>query len=145
VTILLNEKQQLFADYYIETLNATQSAIKAGYSEKTAYSQGQRLLKHVEIKDYIEGIMEKKDSERIASQDEILEILTKIIRGEETEELYTMSGDKINKKPKISDRLKAIELLGKRYNLFDKDNIDTIPRVVIVNDIPRENKVFESQ
>ena len=145
MTILLNEKQQLFADYYIETLNATQSAIKAGYSEKTAYSQGQRLLKHVEIKDYIEGIMEKKDSERIASQDEILEILTKIIRGEETEELYTMSGDKINKKPKISDRLKAIELLGKRYNLFDKDNIDTIPRVVIVNDIPRENKVFESQ
>jgi phage terminase small subunit len=142
---LLNGKQQLFADYYIETLNATQSAIKAGYSEKTAYSQGQRLLKHVEIKDYIEGIMEKKDSERIASQDEILEILTKIIRGEETEELYTMSGDKINKKPKISDRLKAIELLGKRYNLFDKDNIDTIPRVVIVNDIPRENKVFESQ
>lgn len=142
---MLNGKQQLFADYYIETLNATQSAIKAGYSEKTAYSQGQRLLKHVEIKDYIEGIMEKKDSERIASQDEILEILTKIIRGEETEELYTMSGDKINKKPKISDRLKAIELLGKRYNLFDKDNIDTIPRVVIVNDIPRENKVLESQ
>lgn len=142
---MLNGKQQLFADYYIETLNATQSAIKAGYSEKTAYSQGQRLLKHVEIKDYIEDIMEKKDSKRIASQDEILEILTKIIRGEETEELYTMSGDKINKKPKISDRLKAIELLGKRYNLFDKDNIDTIPRVVIVNDIPRENKVFESQ
>jgi phage terminase small subunit len=143
---LLNGKQQLFADYYIETLNATQAAIKAGYSEKTAYSQGQRLLKHVEIKDYIEEIMEKKDKQRVASQDEILEILTRIVRGEETEELYYhMTGETINKKPKISDRLKAIELLGKRYNLFDKDNIDTIPKVVIVNDIPRENKVLESQ
>ena len=90
--------------------------------------------------------MEKKDKQRVASQDEILEILTRIVRGEETEELYYhMTGETINKKPKISDRLKAIELLGKRYNLFDKDNIDTIPKVVIVNDIPRENKVLESQ
>jgi phage terminase small subunit len=143
VSTLLNEKQQLFSDYYIETLNATQSAIKAGYSKKTAYSQGQRLLKHVEIRDYIDGIMAKKDSKRIASQNEILEILTKIIRGEETEELYTMSGDKINKKPKISDRLKAIELLGKRYNLFDKDNTETIPSVVIIDDISKENEVLE--
>ncbi|MFR5472136.1 MAG: terminase small subunit [Romboutsia sp.] len=56
-------------------LNATESAKKAGYSEKTAYSSGQRLLKRVEIKEYISKRMAEKDTEIIASQDEVLKLL----------------------------------------------------------------------
>ena len=56
----LNEKQKMFCEEYIIDLNATQSAIRAGYSEKTAYSIGQRLLKKVEVQIYIDVLMEQK-------------------------------------------------------------------------------------
>lgn len=49
----MNDKQKHFADEYIISRNATQSAIKAGYSDKTARSIGQRLLTKVDISEYI--------------------------------------------------------------------------------------------
>ena len=122
----LNLKQKKFADEYLICSNATESAIKAGYSEKTAYSIGQRLLKKVEVKVYIDEKLKKLESEKIADVKEIMEHLTKVMRGEETEETIVIEGqgDGISKARKVSkevspkDRLKAAELLGKRYNLF---------------------------
>ena len=122
----LNLKQKKFADEYLICSNATESAIKAGYSEKTAYSIGQRLLKKVEVKVYIDEKLKKLESEKIADVKEIMEHLTKVMRGEETEETIVIEGQgdgiskarKIRKEVSPKDRLKAAELLGKRYNLF---------------------------
>jgi phage terminase small subunit len=134
----MNKKRQIFADYYIETVNATQSAIKAGYSKKTAYSQGLRLLKNVEIKNYIKTTMDKKDSERIASQDEILEFLSNVLRGEIVEESFNATGEKIYKKPTISDKLRVCEMFCKIYGLFDKDKDEKTQVVNIIYDIPKK-------
>ena len=79
--VALNDKQQRFCDEYLIDLNATQAAIRAGYSKKTAYSQGQRLLKHDEAKTYIEARMAEKEKELIADQDEVLKYLTSVLRG----------------------------------------------------------------
>lgn len=78
----LNPKQQAFADYYIELGNATQAAIKAGYSEKYAAQNTDKLLKNTNVKSYIDERMEQLQSERIASQQEVLELLTAVLRGE---------------------------------------------------------------
>lgn len=118
----LNSKQKAFADYYIESLNAYESAIRAGYSEAYSKSQSYKLLENVGIKRYIDKRMESKENNRIASQDEILETLTSIMRGQLEEEVvqFTQLGEEVRttKTPSIKDRMKASELLGKRYRLF---------------------------
>ena len=105
----MNVRQQKFCDYYLQSGNATDAAIKAGYSEKTAYSIGQRLLKNVEIEKYNTEHQQKAHKERIATAEEILEFLSDTVRD-----------DEVGRK----DRLKAAELLGKRYALFEdrRDN-----------------------
>lgn len=120
----LTPKQKAFCDYYIETGNATEAARKAGYSEKTAYSIGQENLKKPEIKSYIADRMAEKEKDRIASQDEVLEFLTQVLRGEVTEQVpVTLMKEFqiIDKAPSIKDRTKAAELLGKRYALFTEN------------------------
>ena len=136
----LNEKQKAFADYYIESLNAYESAKRAGYSEAYAKSQSYKLLENVGIKNYIEERMESKDNYRIASQDEILQILTDIARGITEEEVVQFSqlGEELRttRKPTIKDRMKASELLGKRYRLFvDKAELEITEPVTIIDDI----------
>ena len=136
----LNEKQKAFADYYIESLNAYESAIRAGYSEAYAKSQSYKLLENVGIKNYIDARMESKDNYRIASQDEILQILTDIARGITEEEVVQFSqlGEELRttRKPSIKDRMKASELLGKRYKLFtDKVDVEASVGVTIIDDI----------
>jgi phage terminase small subunit len=135
----LTAKQQRFCDEYLIDCNATQAAIRTGYSEKTAYSQGQRLLKNVEVKTYIEQRMAEKEKNLIADQDEVLKYLTSVLRGEsESEEIvienigdFTSEARTMKKAPSEKDRLKAAELLGKRYSLF-KDNVklDVTPVVI---------------
>lgn len=135
----LNDKQKLFYKEYLIDSNATQAAKRAGYSEKTAYSQGQRLLKHVEGQKYMKELMAEKESKLIADQDEVLKYLTAVLRGEsESEEIVVEStGDfksearTMKKAPSEKDKLKAAELLGKRYSLF-KDNmkLDVTPVVI---------------
>ena len=119
----LNEKQKAFADYYIESLNATESYAKAyECSYNTARTNGARLLAKANIKNYIDEIMSAKDESRIASQDEILQILTDIARGITEEEVVQFSqlGEELRttRKPTIKDRMKASELLGKRYRMW---------------------------
>lgn len=119
----LNEKQKAFADYYIESLNATESYAKAyECSYNTARTNGARLLANANIKNYIDEVMSAKDESRIASQDEILQILTDIARGVTEEEVVQFSqlGEELRttRKPTIKDRMKASELLGKRYRMW---------------------------
>ena len=114
----LTEKQKKFCDYYIETLNAAESARRAGYSEKTADRIGHENLNKIEIKKYIESRLKSKDNKRIAAQDEVMEYLTKVMRGEEKEYFFDMAGNECEKKLSVKDRSKAAELLGKRYALF---------------------------
>ena len=132
----LNEKQKAFCDFYIESLNATESYQKAyECSYNTARTNGARLLTNANIKKYIDDIMQSKDESRIASQDEILQILTDIARGITEEEVVQFSqlGEELRttRKPTIKDRMKASELLGKRYRLFvDKVEADVTQQVI---------------
>ena len=136
----LTEKQKRFADYYIELGNATEAARKAGYSSKTAKSIGQENLTKPDIKTYIEERLNEKDAERIASQDEILEFLTAVMRGEKTEQIPVGLGEGAqqleDKDPYLKDRVKAAELLGKRHSMWT-DKVDMMGNVGvrIVDDI----------
>lgn len=124
----MNERQKAFADYYIETNNATEAAKRAGYSEKTAYSIGNRLLKKVEIETYIKERLESKEVERVASQDEVLEFLTQVMRGEVK--------DQLGLETPVKERNKAAEMLGKRYALWvDRQDINANVTPVFVDDI----------
>ena len=132
----LNEKQKAFANYYIESLNATESYAKAyECSYNTARTNGARLLAKAKIKNYIDEIMSAKDESRIASKDEILQILTDIARGITEEEVVQFSqlGEELRttRKPTIKDRMKASELLGKRYRMWvDKVEADVNQQVI---------------
>ena len=142
----LTERQKIFCDYYIETLNATESYKRAGYNVKndsSAAVNANRLLRNAKIKSYIEERMKQKESERIASQDEVLEFLTRVIRGQEVEEVvgFTKCGIvKENKTPSTRDRVKAAELLGKRYALFtEKVNVEGNMGVIIIDDVKEDD------
>ena len=122
----MTPKQKRFCDEYLIDLNATQAAIRAGYSEKTAYSIGVENLKKPEIKKYIDERMAEKESELIADQDEVLKYLTSVMRGETKSEIvvvesigdYMSEARAMQKAPDEKERLKAAELLGKRYGLY---------------------------
>lgn len=114
----LTPKQKAFADYYIETGNAEESAIKAGYSEGYARGNAHKLVANSCIKRYIDERMKKIASERIIEAQEALEILTSIARGEATEQVVTPSGKVITRSASIDQRQKAIDSLLKRYNVI---------------------------
>ena len=121
----LTEKQKRFIDYYIETLNASEAARRAGYSIKTANRIGQENLTKPVIKSAIEERLAQFESERIAGPKEVLKYLTAVMRGEEVEEQIVTVGNGqgesgveiVKKKVSPKDRIKAAELLGKRYGL----------------------------
>ena len=105
----LTPKQKAFADYYIETGNATESYIKDGYNKKGARGNAARLIANDSIKQYIEERLAKIEDARIAKGEEVLQYLTKVMREEK---------DQFGLDPSLQDRTKAAELLGKRYRLF---------------------------
>ena len=120
-------KQQRFADEYIITGNLYKSAVKAGYSEKYAKAQSHKLLENVGIKSYIDERLAKLESEKIATQEEVLQYLTSVMRGEKTEPLLVLDGEGTQKViqavPNVQSRTRAAELLGKRYGTFT-DRVD---------------------
>ncbi|MED4083880.1 terminase small subunit [Halalkalibacterium halodurans] len=139
----MTEKQKRFADYYIETANASEAARRAGYSEKTAHRIGQENMQKPVIRDYIEEKMAQKDKERIASQDEILQFLTSVMRGrvQETIPLGLGMGEQklVKKELDGKDRLRAAELLGKRHAMWtDKQQVENITPV-FVEDVPEDD------
>lgn len=118
--IKLTAKQRLFADEYIKSGNATQSAIKAGYSDNYAKHRVDKLLSNVGIKSYIDAKMAKIESHKIADAKEVLQYLTRVLRGEETEEIPdNVNGGTIQRPPMIKDRTTAAREIMKRYPLDD--------------------------
>lgn len=128
----LTAKQRRFCDEYLIDLNATQAAIRAGYSEKNARNIASENLAKPNIKAYIDERMAEKESQLIATQDEVLKYLTSVLRGESqsTEIVVEGTGDgcsearTLKKEPSEKDRLRAAELLGKRYGLYT-DKVET--------------------
>ncbi|HEB2319240.1 TPA: terminase small subunit [Staphylococcus aureus] len=161
----LTKKQRLFAEVY--TIpgtecygNATKSAVHAGYSEKTAYSQGQRMLKNVEIQNYIKEAETKLFDENIMSGKEVLYRLTRTARGEHTEVevIVTKTGDYkenpdtgkmqlvydehihlVSKSPKISDQNKSLELLGKYHKLWTEKLEAELTTPTFIEDVPEDD------
>lgn len=116
----LTAKQKLFADEYIKSGNATQSAIKAGYSNKYAKSSSSKMLENVGIKSYIDGKMAEIESHKVADAKEVLQYLTRVLRGDETEEVPDpVHGGTVERKPLIKDRTTAAREIMKRYPLND--------------------------
>jgi len=139
----VKEKQKRFCEEYLVDCNATQAAIRAGYSKKTARAIGQRLLTNVDIKKYIEQQLQKLKNEKIADAQEVLEYLTSVMRGEQKEQVALLTGegvqDLVQKDVSAKDRLKAAELIGKRYALFtEKVELQGETTIQIVDDIPVE-------
>ena len=111
----LTIKQKTFSDYYIQTGNGTEAAKLAGYSEKTAKVIAAENLTKPNIRSYIEERLAPIEGRRIATGDDVLEYLTRVMNGEEK--------DSFGLDTSISDRNKAAELLGKRLLLW-KEQID---------------------
>ncbi len=120
----MTPKQRKFCDEYIKTGNATQSAVSAGYSQKTAYSIGTENLKKPKLKKYIENQLKEISDNAIATAEETLTILTKIARGERTEQVITAEGDIIEKHPDTNQVIKASSEILKRYPLVQDININ---------------------
>ena len=116
----LNQRQKLFASEYIKLGNGTQAAINAGYSERTASSQSERLLRNVKIKRFIQAEVEKMHSENIMDAKEALSILSDIARGKRDEEVLMMNPltgevERVTKKADNNTVIKAITEILKRY------------------------------
>ena len=128
----MKDRQRRFADEYLIDLNAEAAAVRAGYSPRYARGNAYKLVAKSGINEYIEKRMAEKESELIADQNEVLRYLTAVMRGESTSEEIIVEGigdgrskaRKLEKTPSEKDRLKAAELIGKRYGLFT-DKIET--------------------
>lgn len=141
-------KQKKFADEYIISGNATQAAINAGYNERYAATNTDKLLKNTNIKAYIDDRMAELADKSIAKQDEILKYLTSVLRGEtESSEIVVeglgegVSKAKVmTKPPSEKERIKAAELLGKRYGTWvDRVDLDADMGVIIVDNLGDED------
>lgn len=143
----LTLKQQAFADYYIELGNASEAYLKAYPNvkkEATARANGSRLLTKANISAYIAERMEELKSERVADQQEIMETLTAVLRGEADGAALVGMGMgeqymKKDMKPTVAERIKAAELIGKRYALWtDKQQVENVTPV-FVEDVPMDD------
>lgn len=131
----MTEKQKRFCDEYLIDCNATR-AYKTVYqnvkSDETAKSAASRLLTNVNVKKYIDGRMEELHNEKTADAQEVIEYLTSVLRGESIAQEIVVEGTgdgcsearTMEKAPSEKEKLKAAELLGKRYALFT-DKVET--------------------
>lgn len=141
--MVLNEKQLRFVEEYLVDLNATQAAIRAGYSQKTAYSMGQRLLKNVEIQAALQDAMQRRSERTEITQDRVLQELASIGFSKATDYVSVDNCGKVQIEPsalltdtqkaavagvertqygvkvKLHDKVRALELIGKHLGMFD--------------------------
>ena len=139
----MTDKQRKFCDEYLIDCNATR-AYKVAYpnikNDNVASAAGTRLLGNVKIKAYIEARLEEMSSAKVASAEEVMKYLTSVMRGEHTEQIPLLIGEGIQKLADkdigAKERLKAAELIGKRYGLFsDKVNFEgTLPVMIVGED-----------
>ena len=139
----MTEKQKIFADEYLIDLNGTR-AYKAAYknvkNDNVAGVRANTLLKKKEIWDYVQQRLDELASKRVAKQQEVMEYLTSVMRGESTSSVLILCGDGcqevIEKPPDEKEQLKAAELLGKRYGLWtEKVDVTSNGKTMIVDDI----------
>ena len=119
----LTNKQQAFINYYLgeSKMNATDAARRAGYKHPKVQGAQNLSKLNQEIAERMEQM--KKDS--IATQEELLQFMTSVTRGEETEKLVTNAGNIVEVPVSMKDRIKTAELLGKSYGMFtDKKEIN---------------------
>lgn len=135
----LTVKQQAFVDYYVETGNATEAAIRAGYSKKSARAVGSENLSKPYIKEYIDIRLQEIESARIAKAEEVLKYLTSVMRGEVKEQAvvvvnlgdYCSDAKIVDKQVDIKDRNKAAEMLAKRYGILTETiQFKDVPKIV---------------
>ena len=140
MTGTMTKKQRRFADEYLIDCNATQAAIRAGYSEKTARVTAAKMLTNANIRTYIDEQLAKMHDENIADAEEVMKYLTSVLRGQSESEIVVVEGTgdgcsdarRMTKAPDEKERLKAAELLGKRYGMFtDKVNLEGAVPVII--------------
>lgn len=118
----LTPKQKAFADEYIKSGNAYQSAIKAGYSENYSKGNAIKLLENVSVKSYIDAKMAEIESHKIADAKEVLEFYTAVMRGELKETVFVTFADgyaQEEKEPDYKTRLSAAREIMKRYPTSD--------------------------
>ena len=143
----MTDRQQIFADEYWIDCNATR-AYKAAYpnvkKDSVASAAAARLLANVKVKTYIDEQLEKMHDERTADAKEVMEYLTSVMRGESEAEIVVVEGvgdgaseaRRMIKAPDEKERLKAAELLGKRYGLFrEKLDVTGTSSVTIIDDL----------
>lgn len=139
----MNARQKRFCDEYLIDCNATR-AYKAVYknikSDEAAAACASKLLRNAKVKIYIDEQLEKIHNEKTADAQEVLEYLTAVMRGKSTASVLSMCGEGcqevIEKAPDEKERLKAAELIGKRYGMFkDNVNVDGVAQVIIVDDL----------
>ena len=130
----LTDKQKKFIEEYLIDMNGTR-AYRAAYptvkNDETAGAAACRLLKNVKVKKVVDPILESLSSDRVATLEEVLAYLTSVMRGESTAEVVVVEGlgdgcseaRRLKKSPDEKEKLKAAELLGKRYGLF-KDKVE---------------------
>ena len=140
----LTPKQKAFADFYIELGNATEAAQKAGYKGNNLNRIASENLSKLDIKQYIDERMKEIESDRIAKAEEVLAFLSSSLRGDVLEEVVATESDGaggikpviLKKQLSAKDRIKAAELLGKRYALFtEKVDLEGNVGVTIIDDI----------
>ena len=141
----LTPKEKKFCQEYVRTGNASEAVRLAGYSEKNVRQRGSKMLSKDYIQAYINELMEELKKETIADADEVMQLLTSIARGETKEEnvVVDKSGNVsiVETRVKEKERVKALELLGKRYKLYtDKVEASVEGQVQVVfegeDDIP---------
>ena len=135
----MTPRQQKFCDEYLISGNATDAAIKAGYSRKTAKQTGSENLAKPDLRAYIDEQLAKIHSAKIADAEEVMKYLTSVMRGEHTEQVLKLVGEGVQTGTDIDvsakERLKAAELIGKRYGLFtDKVGLEGAVPVIITGD-----------
>lgn len=135
----MTPRQQKFCDEYLISGNATDAAIKAGYSRKTAKQTGSENLAKPDLRAYIDEQLAKIHSAKIADAEEVMKYLTSVMRGEHTEQVLKLVGEGVQTVTDIDvsakERLKAAELIGKRYGLFtEKVGLEGAVPVIITGD-----------
>ena len=114
----LNAKRAAFVREYLKDLNATQAAIRAGYSKKTAKQQGSRLLSDADVSEAVRKGQAHLEGKAIATRAERQQFWTRVLLGQEDPDA------------KLADRLKASELLGRSEADFT-DKVDANVRVTL--------------
>lgn len=140
----MTPKQKRFCDEYLIDCNAVEAARRAGYKGETCKNASRWLdpnsteKYNAEMHKYIQDRLDEMQSKTIASATEVMQYLTSVLRDEETEEVIVVAGietKRMNKGIGARDKLKAAELLAKRYGLLtDKVGIEGVVPIVISGD-----------